>query len=72
MRIADELEAENIRLRAALEAVEWLWIGQQDQNHPTDLICPWCKEKKPGHASDCARQAALSPEQPAAAESEKV
>ena len=40
------------RLRAALEAVEWV-----------DQACPWCDGYKheDGHASNCARQAALNP-----------
>lgn len=82
MREHTKAEADAARLRAALEAVEWLWIGQQDQNHPTDLICPWCKQRQghpwckeiptQGHAPDCARQAALRAEQPAESEGKNV
>jgi len=51
-RIAD-MKAENARLRAALEAVEW--FTKFDITY-----CPWCvRIKEHGHASDCARQIAL-------------
>lgn len=50
-RIAD-MQAENARLRAALEAVEWEYLVSQ---------CPWCKSTYgwKAHAPNCARQVAL-------------
>ena len=56
---AERLQAENARLRAALEAVEWVWNDRWEL-----LACPWCDamckvEKKGTHESDCQRQAAL-------------
>ena len=53
-----QLRAENTRLRAALEAVEWIEdccrIGQ---------YCPWCRRHRAsGHTPDCLRQAALGEE----------
>jgi hypothetical protein len=68
-RIA-ELEADNAKMRAALEMVEWVWIGTSKQAERTELICPWCKNgpnsigveySSRGHKPDCARQAALAP-----------
>ena len=55
---AKRLEADNARLRAALEAVEWIEdccrIGQ---------YCPWCRRHRAsGHTPDCLRQAALGEE----------
>ena len=48
------LEAENARLRAALERVEWV---EHDGWH----LCAWCgSEDWEGHAPDCAWQAALA------------
>ena len=66
--LASRLEVENAKLRAALEQVEWVWVGSQNQNEPADLICPWCKQRKGhpwhrdqdvDHTPDCARQSAL-------------
>ena len=51
-----ELEAENARLRAALEAVEWALDGLGDYR------CPWCgawRSDDHGHRPDCQRQLAL-------------
>lgn len=46
-------EAENAKLRAALEAVEWVHYGSL-------FRCPWCKRYEvEGHADNCARQVAL-------------
>lgn len=46
-----------IRLRAALEEVEWVF-WEQDIGWGKE--CPWCKEdESDGHAPDCARQRAL-------------
>jgi hypothetical protein len=51
----DALSAENDRLRAALEAVEWeRWSDDGDE------YCPWCTvNKNLGHTANCQRQAAL-------------
>jgi rubrerythrin len=44
---------ENEKLRAAIEAVEWIEPG-------LDYSCPWCGfTEENGHAADCPRQAAL-------------
>jgi hypothetical protein len=52
-----ELQAENERLRAALEAVEWA----------IESVCPWCEQYEwVGHAKNCARQLALKPQEGAA------
>jgi hypothetical protein len=53
-----DLLAENERLRAALEGIEWIKI----ENHPglTYWVCPWCNATKTnGHRDDCSRQWAL-------------
>jgi hypothetical protein len=52
------LQAEVTRLRAALEAVEWMF------NDTGDFVgsdfCPWCNScEKHGHSADCQRQVAL-------------
>lgn len=53
LRVA--VEAENARLRAVVEALEW--IGRRIP------YCPWCLcSKADGHSPACARQAALRPE----------
>jgi len=50
-------EAENERLRAALEAVEWVThTGSGGQR------CPWCQGIYLEHELDCMRQAALEPQ----------
>lgn len=51
----DALAAENARLRALVEQVEWVYTGE------TTWVCPWCNGEKyaGGHAADCPRQAAL-------------
>jgi hypothetical protein len=69
-----EAEARAQAMRKALEMVEWVWIGSENQNQPTDLICPWCKQRKghpwcagipnQGHKPNCERQAALEPAPP--------
>lgn len=51
------LEEDNARLRAALEAVEWLPVMEYNSKY-----CPWCKWENGfggSHAPDCARQRAL-------------
>lgn len=59
----DETNAERERLRAALEKVEY--------HQAYTFSCPWCFNlQEDGHKPDCARQAALSPEQPAESEEE--
>lgn len=61
----EELRAENARLRAALEAVEWVGAF---------ISCPWCMRiEAGGHRDDCQRQVALrhAAEQPAAAPPER-
>jgi hypothetical protein len=46
------LQAERDELRAALEAVEWVYEYR--------MICAWCGESYDyGHAPDCQRQRAL-------------
>jgi hypothetical protein len=51
----DELKAENTKLRAALEQVEW--VGESCGVFGE---CPWClNDRAEGHTSDCARQSAL-------------
>jgi predicted RNA-binding Zn-ribbon protein involved in translation (DUF1610 family) len=48
--LIEELQEENIKLRATLEAVEWA----------TGYFCPWCGNYRIiGHAPDCQRQIAL-------------
>ena len=51
----ETLTAENARLRALVEHVEWVYTGE------TTWVCPWCNGEKyaGGHAADCPRQAAL-------------
>ena len=49
------LRAQNARLRAAIDAVEW--VAYYTGNHLID-ICPWCQEEQDGHAPDCQRQEA--------------
>jgi|SRR5262245_12074735 len=65
---AEKAEAQAAAMRAALEKVEWLWIGTSNQAGMTELICPWCKNSpdstgveysKRGHKPDCKRQRAL-------------
>jgi len=52
------LEAENARLREALEAVEWF---ESNDGYRTVYVCPWCDEPEEfGHTADCKRQAALT------------
>lgn len=57
-QLVAELRAENERLRAALEDVEWV----QDPELEEYSYCPWCLEKSE-HATDCQRQIALGKEQ---------
>jgi len=46
------LEAENAKLRAALEQVEWIYEDGCE--------CAWCRNRiAHGHKPDCARQTAL-------------
>ena len=52
------LEAEVVRLREALEAVEWAESPFLDASEP---FCPWCHCVTEGHKPDCMRQAALEP-----------
>jgi len=62
-----DLRAQNEKMRGALEAVEWVQIGDK-------RICPWCHAEygyyarmflqefegsKPQHKPDCLRQEAL-------------
>lgn len=56
-RIA-ELEAENNRLRRALEEVERVWHDDIQDDLASYLYCPWCFGKQ-RHAPDCQRQLAL-------------
>ena len=53
--IIAKLRADNERLRAALEFVEWRAV------HPGYLEkrCPWCQGEKPNHEPFCQRQKAL-------------
>jgi len=57
-RVQDDIlrkDGEIARLRAALEAVDWVW-----SHHWGDWECPWCGEVKAvGHAANCQRQTAL-------------
>jgi len=54
---ADKLALENLRLRAALEAVEWVTINVSEAYF---VFCPSCRRsKQDDHASDCQRQVAL-------------
>jgi hypothetical protein len=57
---AAELMAENERLRAALEAVEWINMVPGATSHFWE-DCPWCGGHRigRGHWPDCQRQAAL-------------
>jgi hypothetical protein len=50
-------QAENARLRAALESVEWV----QSPSEIEDDYCPWCLSDKPDHTDTCLRQSALHP-----------
>lgn len=51
-------ESDNSRLRAALEAVEWIYDYDIHQE-----LCPWCgSQQEKGHKPDCQRQAALGVE----------
>ena len=55
--IEDRKDARIARLRAALEAVEWVLISDYGD---IEYRCPWCEMSKySGHADDCQRQAAL-------------
>jgi hypothetical protein len=48
-----ERDEQIAKLRAALEAVEWLQTSGRD-------YCPWClSTDRQGHDADCQRQAAL-------------
>ncbi len=50
------LRADNAKLRAALEAVEWI----TDPDHHDETLCPWCGSfEDDDHRPDCQRQAAL-------------
>ena len=63
----DDLEAENALLREALEAVEWVWVADDDGLRLPK--CPWCgglrwknlstEKFQVAHAPDCLRQEAL-------------
>jgi cell division protein FtsB len=49
-----DLKAEAAKLRAALEAIEWICFSDDK------WICPWCSAlDRVGHHADCARQVAL-------------
>jgi hypothetical protein len=51
----ERLNAENARLRATLEAVEWVVVEGAGFK-----ACPWCEMTvEQGHRADCARQIAL-------------
>lgn len=51
------LRAVNVKLVAAIEAVEW--IGDEFGE-----FCPWCNARKPnGHRADCLRRAARQAEE---------
>ena len=52
----DALRAENERLRAALETVEWTWKEFYPEG---SWYCPWCDGESFIHAPDCPRQVAL-------------
>ena len=53
------LEAENARLRGALNHVEWACTPSPAVCVP---FCPWCgTTEADGHRADCMRQAALEP-----------
>lgn len=57
----EALETENRKLRAALEAVEWVARGTRVSHR----ICPWCNSfMHQAHKPDCQRQAALTPAEP--------
>jgi len=67
-RIA-ELEADNAKLRAALEMVEWVSDGEGWSR------CPWClryEEYGDGHEDNCVRQALLTTGEPAESEASLV
>jgi len=54
------LEAENARLRGALNHVEWACTPSPAVCVP---FCPWCGTiEEEGHRFDCMRQAALEPQ----------
>jgi hypothetical protein len=58
----NDLQVENARLRAALEAVEWLeiFIDNGGYDDHWEHRCVWCRnEKDDGHADNCQRQRAL-------------
>ena len=61
-RAIENGSADNARLRAALEAVEWVRYGA------SGYICPWCKTitgfYNETHKPDCQRQIALGLVQP--------
>jgi hypothetical protein len=57
---AEALKAENAKLRAALEQVEWVYKSHVRDNS----TCPWCDgDPNDGHKPDCVRQAALRQEE---------
>ena len=64
--MCEDLQDENATLRAALEAVEWVYAPDRSiYADPGELAaqCPWCEglRDEGGHTSDCQRQAALKP-----------
>ena len=58
-----ELEAENERLRVALEDVEWVDGPElaRGMGGMMEQVCPWCDATYPDHDPECVRQAALEP-----------
>jgi len=56
-----ELQAENARVRGALEMVEWVEGDEplERSGGMNEAVCPWCDVAYPKHAPDCQRQAAL-------------
>jgi cell division protein FtsB len=49
-----DLQAKAAKLRAALEAIEWICFSDDK------WICPWCSAlDRVGHHADCARQVTL-------------
>ena len=49
----ERIQAENVLLRAAIEAVDWM------DNNGAPRYCTWCGKDEPYHWSDCQRQVAL-------------
>lgn len=50
------MEAENARLRAALEQMEWI------ENDMGAYHCPWCYGDEPNHEAECPYKAVMRDE----------